>query len=68
FNRGLGQWLLVGSLFGMMIIGSFLIGISIFWSMVWNTVAVNIIILIIGLLILSICQYLLLKNFWKKLV
>ncbi|MFS6335599.1 ABC transporter permease, partial [Streptococcus agalactiae] len=47
FNRGLGQWLLVGSLFGMMIIGSFLIGISIFWSMVWNTVAVNIIILII---------------------
>lgn len=30
FNRGLGQWLLVGSLFGMMIIGSFLIGISIF--------------------------------------
>lgn len=68
FNRGVGQWLLVGSLFGMMIIGSFLIGISIFWSMVWNTVAVNIIILITGLLILSICQYLLLKNFWKKLV
>lgn len=50
------------------LIGSFLIGISIFWSMVWNTVAVNIIILITGLLILSICQYLLLKNFWKKLV
>lgn len=67
FNRGSGQWLVFGLVFGNMILGTILIGISIVLAQAINVLAVNISLLALLAILLASLQWTVNRQFWRQL-
>lgn len=68
FTRGNSQWLMMGIMFGAMIIGSGVIGLGIFFSLYFKqALIINLLIFLILIVILSLSQIMLKMKFWDKL-
>ena len=67
FNRGSGQWLVFGLVFGNMILGTILIGISIVLAQAINVLAVNISLLALLAILLASLQWTVNRQFWGQL-
>ncbi|MGT2934074.1 ABC transporter permease [Streptococcus catagoni] len=68
FTRGGGQWYTLGLIFGTLIAGLILVGITIFSAIVLKEVLlVNGFLVFILLVSLAVAQYFLIRNFWKKI-